>query len=356
MKKFFAFIMLAVFLIVLSGCDDTEVEKPEAPVAEVVPPENLPEDNSEWKNFINEISKDEITPEEIENLLSFGYEREELLKMEDWKIKRAVTAAKFGIDKNKIALADELTENPEIAENDEQFMLCGLYRTLRGEYAGDFIEAVKNEKAFSIAGIMVGYTMPYFFEISYEPDSGIEIINIWRDMVRFAKITEIYETKSFYYFTAGDGNDFYIMKEGIGDRTMNEDYVPKTDIPGMPVTAAEAEKAAEKFMAISLVNQDENIEAGAMRLFGSWGTAVKEEYYEEGITLMGEDYEAKAEGSCTVGEETCYEVRVYYQGMDIGYVYLIGAENAKTAYSVSMVNGETVPLEYIEEPVVYVEK
>ncbi len=355
-------IVLALLIsvtIVLSfcGCINSEPANNENPVPEpVLPEESLPEENGEWKNFIEEISAEGISPEETEKLLELGYEQEEIMEMEIPKIKRALLAAELGISKETLALADYLVENPEIANDDKQFISFGLYKTVRTEYVEDFLTAVKKCEPCKIAGILTGYTMPFFFEISYEPGGAIEIINIWRENIRFAEMTEVYETKSFWYFTDGNGNDFSILKSATGDRIIDENYVPGSDIPGMPVTAEEAAAEAEKLFVISLAGEDESENDNSLRLYSSWGFAVREEDYKNGKAIMESECEFVVDSSFTIDEKPYYCVSIYCEGNDIGRVYCIGAEDIRSAYSIGMANGETVPIEYIGKPEIAIEK
>ena len=138
MKKLLIFAL--VFVLLISGCEK-EPEKivPEVPEISEVPEaevsESLPEEEPKEKE--NETVPEEI-PEEEEN--------------DEWDYVRGVLED-LGIEKDA-----------------KELVISGNIGTEQIEFVENFVASVEKNVAAKFCGMMYGYTMPYYFELSFEPD------------------------------------------------------------------------------------------------------------------------------------------------------------------------------------------
>ncbi len=348
MKKLLAFAL--VFVLLISGCEkEPEEIVPEVPeISESESSKSLPEEEPKeeppekiqteipetdyvWENFIEQMAKNGYTREEIESLETLGFSREEITAMTWVDVARGLGMVQFGFEREEVESALEILRNG-IANADETFV--GAFdKTERFELLEDFIFAVENNESAFVHGIKYGSTMPFYFELLYEPGGVIEYSMISEHMVKRQKFTEIYLNEAFSEFKNKDGESFIVSKI---DKYPGEQlkYSPEKDVPGMPVTLAKAKEKATEIMFKSCLANDEY------------------DYTEEYLETL----EPICEGIFDIAGKPYYCIGFYENGNHMGITYYICAEESKVVFESSMVDGGLIPFEYPAEPKIVLEK
>ncbi len=342
-------IFTLVFAILISGCskepEEILPEIPEVPengISETLPEEKpleeppekiqteIPEADYEWENFIEQMAKHSYTREEIESLETLGFTRDEITAMTWVDVVRGLGMIRFGFEREEVEAALEVLKNGDL--RDETFV--GAFdKTERFELLEDFISAVENNESAFVHGIKYGSTMPFYFELFYEPGGVIEYSMISEHMVKKQKFTEIYLNEAFSEFKNKDGESFIVSKI---DKYPGEQlkYSTEKDVPGMPVTLAKAKEKATEIMFKSCLANDEY------------------EYTEEYLETL----EPICEGIFDIAGKPYYRIGFYENGNLMGVKYYICAEESKVVFEASMVDGGLLPFEYPAEPKIVLEE
>ena len=157
MKKIVIFAL--VFVLLVSGCS-------KEPPAEVVPEVSEPE--------ISESIPEEETPKEPKEEPPEKIQTEVSEEVETDNGQENV-AEQYVISKEKIDFAESILNDPE-SYNNEKLVISGNNGTKNIELLEDFVSAVERNESAVVYGIMYGYTVPYYFELSYEPDGAVETV------------------------------------------------------------------------------------------------------------------------------------------------------------------------------------
>lgn len=323
MKKFLIFTL--VFVLLLSGCEkEPEEIIPEVPEVPEISQGEISESDYAWENFIEQMAKNGYTREEIESLETLGFSREEIAAMTRVDVVRGLGMVQFGFEREEVESALEILKNEDLM--DETFV--GVFdKTEHFELLEDFIFAVENNESAFVHGIKYGSTMPFYFELLYEPGGVIEYSMISERMVKRQKFTEIYFNEAFSEFKNKDGESFIVSKI---DKYPGEQlkYSPEKDVPGMPVTLAKAKEKATEIMFKSCLANDEY------------------EYTEEYLETL----EPVCEGIFDIAGKPYYRIGFYENGNHMGVTYYICAEESKVVFDSSMVDGGLIPFEYPAKP------
>ena len=296
MKKILIFILVFAFL--LSGCG----KEPEEIVPEVPEISEVSESESS-KPLPEEEPKEEPVEEVPEEEPETGDEEND-----EADYVRAVLED-LGIDKDT-----------------KELVISGNSGTDRIELIDSFVASVEKNEAAEVCGMMYGYTMPYYFELSFEPGGMIKHTQISKALGnRIQEFSDIYEYEKFFCFTNEDGEKFSLLREDIYEREELK-FSPEQDVPGMPVTLSEAKEKAKRTMLSGTEDYSE----------------YADEYY---INL-----EPKCEGIFDVAGKPHYLIYFYEGENFVGEGYYVCADESEVVFGVSMVDGNLVPIAYPAKP------
>ena len=310
MKKILIFILVFAFL--LSGCG----KEPEEIVPEV--PEISEVSESESSKPLPEEEPKEEPPEKIQT------------EIPETDYVRAVLED-LGIDKDT-----------------KELVISGNSGTDRIELIDSFVASVEKNEAAEVCGMMYGYTMPYYFELSFEPGGMIKHTQISKALGnRIQEFSDIYEYEKFFCFTNEDGEKFSLLREDIYEREELK-FSPEQDVPGMPVTLSEAKEKAKRTM-LSGTGYAELTKDKETVLYGSYGSVLTEDYSE-----YADEYyinlEPKCEGIFDVAGKPHYLIYFYEGENFVGEGYYVCADESEVVFGVSMVDGNLVPIAYPAKP------
>ena len=326
MKKLLVFAL--VFALLLSGCSEkTPVEEnpenPEIESSEVLKEEE-PETDHYWEEFIEEMEKHGYSEEKIESLETYGFSREEIKAMSWVDVARNLSAAGFGFERKEVETALEFLRNENLW--DETFIKA-LEKTEGFELLESFVSAVEKGESAFVRGIKYGYTMTYYFELSYEPGGMIKYSMVSEHLCSKAEFSAVYLNEVFAEFRNEEGGSFLISKI---DKYPGEqlEFSAEQDVPGMPVTLESAMDKATEVMFFSLLKIEEY------------------EYTEEYLETL----EPICEGIFDIAGKPYYCIGFYENGNHMGATYYICAEESKIVFEGSAVDGGLMPFEYPAEP------
>ena len=318
MKKILIFILVFAFL--LSGCGkEPEEIVPEVPeISEVSESESskpLPEEKP-LEEPAEEVPEEEPETGDEEN--------------DEADYVRAVLED-LGIDKDT-----------------KELVISGNSGTDRIELIDSFVASVEKNEAAEVCGMMYGYTMPYYFELSFEPGGMIKHTQISKALGnRIQEFSDIYEYEKFFCFTNEDGEKFSLLREDIYEREELK-FSPEQDVPGMPVTLSEAKEKAKRTM-LSGTGYAELTKDKETVLYGSYGSVLTEDYSE-----YADEYyinlEPKCEGIFDVAGKPHYLIYFYEGENFVGEGYYVCADESEVVFGVSMVDGNLVPIAYPAKP------
>ena len=318
MKKILIFILVFAFL--LSGCGkEPEEIVPEVPeISEVSESESskpLPEEKP-LEEPAEEVPEEEPETGDEEN--------------DEADYVRAVLED-LGIDKDT-----------------KELVISGNSGTDRIELIDSFVASVEKNEAAEVCGMMYGYTMPYYFELSFEPGGMIKHTQISKALGnRIQEFSDIYEYEKFFCFTNEDGEKFSLLSEDIYEREELK-FSPEQDVPGMPVTLSEAKEKAKRTM-LSGTGYAELTKDKETVLYGSYGSVLTEDYSE-----YADEYyinlEPKCEGIFDVAGKPHYLIYFYEGENFVGEGYYVCADESEVVFGVSMVDGNLVPIAYPAKP------
>ena len=318
MKKILIFILVFAFL--LSGCGkEPEEIVPEVPeISEVSESESskpLPEEEP-LEEPAEEVPEEEPETGDEEN--------------DEADYVRAVLED-LGIDKDT-----------------KELVISGNSGTDRIELIDSFVASVEKNEAAEVCGMMYGYTMPYYFELSFEPGGMIKHTQISKALGnRIQEFSDIYEYEKFFCFTNEDGEKFSLLREDIYEREELK-FSPEQDVPGMPVTLSEAKEKAKRTM-LSGTGYAELTKDKETVLYGSYGSVLTEDYSE-----YADEYyinlEPKCEGIFDVAGKPHYLIYFYEGENFVGEGYYVCADESEVVFGVSMVDGNLVPIAYPAKP------
>lgn len=352
MKKLFAVLLL--FSLLLCSCNAEEpgepVQKEEQnePVSEPIPQEE-PKTDHVWESLVSEIEKKGFSEADLEKLESEGYKREELKEMSAEKATVRIRMSQGGLEKRTVdrglyVLADEESYN------DKKLVISGTSGTKNAEIIENFIENVEKNEASIAFGIMVGYTMPYYFELTFEPDGYINLVQIYENGFCTAEFSEIYDTETFWCF-AGDEGEFSVPK-------MRLYWEEKPQLSGdeakkLSVTPEKAVETARKIMLSGDGKAIKEPEENGKRIFGSYCEILEKDYSEFACDWF-KDAVPNYEGTFEIDGKP-YHLIYFYSGEIVpenffGYCYYVSAENTEVVFTVSMVNGELRPIAFLPTP------
>ncbi|MBQ5897081.1 MAG: membrane lipoprotein lipid attachment site-containing protein [Oscillospiraceae bacterium] len=318
MKKILIFILVFAFL--LSGCG----KEPEEIVPEVPEISEVSESESS-KPLPEEEPKEEPVEEVPEEEPETGDEEND-----EADYVRAVLED-LGIDKDT-----------------KELVISGNSGTDRIELIDSFVASVEKNEAAEVCGMMYGYTMPYYFELSFEPGGMIKHTQISKALGnRIQEFSDIYEYEKFFCFTNEDGEKFSLLREDIYEREELK-FSPEQDVPGMPVTLSEAKEKAKRTM-LSGTGYAELTKDKETVLYGSYGSVLTEDYSE-----YADEYyinlEPKCEGIFDVAGKPHYLIYFYEGENFVGEGYYVCADESEVVFGVSMVDGNLVPIAYPAKP------
>ena len=310
MKKILIFILVFAFL--LSGCG----KEPEEIVPEV--PEISEVSESESSKPLPEEEPKEEPPEKIQT------------EIPETDYVRAVLED-LGIDKDT-----------------KELVISGNSGTDRIELIDSFVASVEKNEAAEVCGMMYGYTMPYYFELSFEPGGMIKHTQISKALGnRIQEFSDIYEYEKFFCFTNENGEKFSLLREDLYEREELK-FSPGQDVPGMPVTLSEAKEKAKRTM-LSGTGYAELTKDKETVLYGSYGSVLTEDYSE-----YADEYyinlEPKCEGIFDVAGKPHYLIYFYEGENFVGEGYYVCADESEVVFGVSMVDGNLVPIAYPAKP------
>ena len=318
MKKILIFILVFAFL--LSGCG----KEPEEIVPEVPEISEVSESESS-KPLPEEEPKEEPVEEVPEEEPETGDEEND-----EADYVRAVLED-LGIDKDT-----------------KELVISGNSGTDRIELIDSFVASVEKNEAAEVCGMMYGYTMPYYFELSFEPGGMIKHTQISKALGnRIQEFSDIYEYEKFFCFTNEDGEKFSLLREDIYEREELK-FSPEQDVPGMPVTLSEAKEKAKRTM-LSGTGYAELTKDKETVLYGSYGSVLTEDYSE-----YADEYyinlEPICEGIFDVAGKPHYLIYFYEGENFVGEGYYVCADESEVVFGVSMVDGNLVPIAYPAKP------
>ena len=318
MKKILIFILVFAFL--LSGCG----KEPEEIVPEVPEISEVSESESS-KPLPEEEPKEEPVEEVPEEEPETGDEEND-----EADYVRAVLED-LGIDKDT-----------------KELVISGNSGTDRIELIDSFVASVEKNEAAEVCGMMYGYTMPYYFELSFEPGGMIKHTQISKALGnRIQEFSDIYEYEKFFCFTNEDGEKFSLLREDLYEREELK-FSPEQDVPGMPVTLSEAKEKAKRTM-LSGTGYAELTKDKQTVLYGSYGSVLTEDYSE-----YADEYyinlEPKCEGIFDVAGKPHYLIYFYEGENFVGEGYYVCADESEVVFGVSMVDGNLVPIAYPAKP------
>ena len=318
MKKILIFILVFAFL--LSGCG----KEPEEIVPEVPEISEVSESESS-KPLPEEEPKEEPVEEVPEEEPETGDEEND-----EADYVRAVLED-LGIDKDT-----------------KELVISGNSGTDRIELIDSFVASVEKNEAAEVCGMMYGYTMPYYFELSFEPGGMIKHTQISKALGnRIQEFSDIYEYEKFFCFTNEDGEKFSLLREDLYEREELK-FSPEQDVPGMPVTLSEAKEKAKRTM-LSVTGYAELTKDKETVLYGSYGSVLTEDYSE-----YADEYyinlEPKCEGIFDVAGKPHYLIYFYEGENFVGEGYYVCADESEVVFGVSMVDGNLVPIAYPAKP------
>ena len=318
MKKILIFILVFAFL--LSGCG----KEPEEIVPEVPEISEVSESESS-KPLPEEEPKEEPVEEVPEEEPETGDEEND-----EADYVRAVLED-LGIDKDT-----------------KELVISGNSGTDRIELIDSFVASVEKNEAAEVCGMMYGYTMPYYFELSFEPGGMIKHTQISKALGnRIQEFSDIYEYEKFFCFTNENGEKFSLLREDLYEREELK-FSPEQDVPGMPVTLSEAKEKAKRTM-LSGTGYAELTKDKETVLYGSYGSVLTEDYSE-----YADEYyinlEPKCEGIFDVAGKPHYLIYFYEGENFVGEGYYVCADESEVVFGVSMVDGNLVPIAYPAKP------
>ena len=318
MKKILIFILVFAFL--LSGCG----KEPEEIVPEVPEISEVSESESS-KPLPEEEPKEEPVEEVPEEEPETGDEEND-----EADYVRAVLED-LGIDKDT-----------------KELVISGNSGTDRIELIDSFVASVEKNEAAEVCGMMYGYTMPYYFELSFEPGGMIKHTQISKALGnRIQEFSDIYEYEKFFCFTNENGEKFSLLREDLYEREELK-FSPGQDVPGMPVTLSEAKEKAKRTM-LSGTGYAELTKDKETVLYGSYGSVLTEDYSE-----YADEYYINLEPICKgiydINGKAYYLISFYSGDEDTGLTYFVCAEESDVVFSVSQVNGNLVPIAYPAKP------
>lgn len=322
MKKLFVFAL--VFALLLSGCG----KEPEEIVPKVP---DIPEiSQGEISESVPEEPEESVPEEPSEPVLE---EPEEILQDEE---------------NDESDYVRTVLEDLGIDKDTKELVISGNSGTDRIELIDSFVASVEKNEAAEVCGMMYGYTMPYYFELSFEPGGMIEHTQISKALgSRTQEFSKIYEYENFFCFTNEDGENFSLLREDLYEREELK-FSPEQDIPGMPVTLSEAKEKAKKTMLsgtgyAELTKDEETV------LYGSYGNVLTEDYSE-----YADEYYVNLEPICKgiydINGKAYYLISFYSGDEDTDITYFVCAEESDVVFSVNQVNGNLVPIAYPAKP------
>ena len=328
MKKLF--VILVAFLLLFAGCAE-KVPKDQVLDEEVVL--TIPE----------EPEKEQATEEsaEEEHVTEEPYNEDEASMME------------YGLEKEKIEAALKILDDPE-SYNDENLVISGNNGTRRIELVEDFITAVENNESAKVCGIMAGYTFPYYFELSYEPDSVIKTVQYSHYGLFAEEYLRVFDEEAFYCFLGKGGRTSFSFPKMQLFWDEKPEY-SEDEVSDMPVTPEEAKETARKILLSGSGYSAYLSEIGAKKGFGSYGGVIPDDFSDK-ADEYDKILDARYEGTFGIDGKP-YHLIVFYDGeSDVGIYNYIGAEDGSTVFEVSMVDGGLMPVAYIPEPRIMLDK
>lgn len=361
MKKLFAFLF---FLSLLPcGCnaeepgepvsEPTQKEEQSELVSEPLPQEEPEDEMSEkdyiWENLVAEIEEKGFSEADLEKLESEGYKREELKEMSPDKVALHIEMSRDGVGKETVDLALSLISD-EDSYNSKKLVISGTSGTKNGGIIEKFIENVEKNEVAAAYGIMAGYTMPYYFELTFEPDGFINLVQIYKNGFCTAEFSEIYDTETFWCFSGEDG-EFSVPKMKL--YWEEKPQFSEEAAAAFFITPEKAIETAQKIMLSGDGKAIAETEENSKRLFGSYCEILEKDYSESASDYFKE-LVPNYEGTFDIDGKP-YHLVCFYNGDTvpenfIGYSYYVSAENAEIIFTVSMVNGELHPIAFLPKP------
>lgn len=331
MKKLLAFAL--VFCFLFSGC----LKEPEENVPEISNTDNL-------ESVLEEIFEEEKPSEVIPN--PYTEETAEPKPEENLQENAA--------EEDEFAHIRGVLEDLGIDKNPEEIVISGNNGTRRIELIEDFIAAVENNESAKVCGIMAGYTFPYYFELSYEPDGVIKIVQYSHYRVFEEEYLCVFDEEAFYCFLGKDGRTSFSFPKMQLFWDEKPEY-SEDEISDMPVTPEEAKETAIKILLSGSGYSAYLSEIGEEKGFGSYGGVIPDDFSDK-ADEYDKTLDARYEGTFGIDGKP-YHLIVFYDGeSDVGIYNYISAEDKSTVFEVNMVDGGLIPVAYIPEPRIMLDK
>ena len=249
---------------------------------------------------------------------------------------------------NLIELLKEMIDDPEMVEQDEQFVFTSHLNNTKGlDRIEKCIQNIQANEWGSFTGYISGGTVPFSYHLEFEPNGSVSLMT-YNDHLGLKEyiITDIYEHKLFYHFTDGQELLFSIpkviytfeAKTPVSGYIAGEDLGADASTPD-PLTAQQAAAMAAETEAA--------MNALAARRINVYGAVIPED-----ITAEASEISTKVMDAVQIHQTRFYKVGVFQQQEDLSLpdtlassVYYISVKG-DIIFLESMVAGELIPIGY----------
>ena len=306
------------------------------------------EQASSWDAFLVRMQELGVTPDDLHSVESTGLTREDIMAMTADEIKDLLAEMAAIRQQNKIDYAREVLEGLDEVRNDPQLAFSHSQGTTNLFLVEELVASIRAEDWGSVTGLILGDVAPLIYDIETTPEKDVTLTTYWlkkeQMVVDKTEITDIYETELFYQFTDHKEVYFSIPKVPLAGMESIDDYKTGSDIPGAPVSAAEAKKAvtelSARFYGYTSHNDDNNLACPINR----YGMVIPQDFDSPlAIDVLGE---AETDGAAMILGKAYYMVSFYKDGVCRGESYYIDSQNADTAFYVSMVDGSLISVSF----------
>lgn len=306
------------------------------------------EQASSWEAFVVQMQDQGVTSDDLHSIESTGLTREDIMAMTAVEIKDLLAEIEAVRQQNKIDYARELLEDLDGASNNPKLAFSGYKGTTNLFLVEELVASIRAEDWGSVTGFIFGDVMPLIYDIETTPEKDVTLTTYWLNkeqmVVNKKEITDIYETDLFYQFTDHKEVYFSIPKVSLAEMEDIEDYKMGSDIPGAPVSAADAKKAVTELSARCYGYTSHTNHNNLGNPINGYGIVIPQEFDSPiAIDFLGE---AETDGTAMILGKAYYKVSYYQNGAYMGEAYYIDSENANTSFMVSMVDGSLMPVSF----------
>ncbi len=332
-------------LLLLTGCSQN-ARLPISNAQSIA--DGVGEQASSWEAFVVRMQDQGVTPDDLHSIESTELTREDIMAMTAGEIKDLLAEIEAVRQQNKIDYAREVLEGLDEVRNDPQFAFSHSQGTTNLFLVDELVASIRAGDWGSVTGLINGDVAPLIYDIETTPEKDVTLTTYWLNreqmVVDKTEITDIYETELFYQFTDHKEVYFSIPKVPLAGMESIDDYITGSDIPGAPVSAADAKKAvtelSSRFYGYTSHNDDNNLACPINR----YGMVIPQDFDSPlAIDFLGE---AETDGAAMILGKAYYMVSFYKDGVCRGEAYYIDSQNADTAFYVSMVDGSLIPVSF----------